>query len=114
MTYYLKSAQRAAIKALKTGDFSEADQIDEYNEGVLLNLFKMLINGQIRAFYTRSKKSMTVWHKSTRDGVLVQESHLWIKDGELIPTYHADINSFKELLTEHGYTLGQIYRVRRN
>lgn len=110
MQFYLKSTQKVAMRALKTGDWSESDKVDAYNQEVLRNLFCMLINGQIKTFYTRSKNHMTIWHLSTRENVLVQESHLWIRDGELLPTYHADINSFEELIKENGYTVGQFYR----
>lgn len=117
MSYYLYSASKAAIKGFRTGDWSESDRINEHNEGVLKDLFEQLVSGKINVFYSKWKskdtrqtgdvwENLTVWHRSTRPGVLVQESHMWIKNGDLIPCSHQNLNSFEDLIKEQGYTLG--------
>ncbi|MBO5551323.1 MAG: hypothetical protein J5966_05130 [Lachnospiraceae bacterium] len=114
--YYLKSAYRASIRGFRTGDFSESDEINRYNREILKKLYDQLVAGDINSFYisyisknSRSDdvwRNMTVWHRSTRPGVLIQESHMWFKNGELIPCSHHNINSFDDLMNEHGFTLG--------
>lgn len=120
MRYYLKSCQRASIKGFRTGDFSEAEAINEHNEEILRGLFNKLVSGEIKLFSCRYKSSntsnndvwenVTAWHRSTRPGVLVQESHMWIRNGEIIPCSHQDLNSFEDLLEHRGYTLGVYYK----
>ena len=121
MSYYLYSGQKAAIKGFRTGDWTESDRIHEHNEGVLRDLFGQLVSGKIKVFYTRYKAkdtrgtgdvwiNQTVWHRSTRPGVLVQESHMWIKNGEILPCSHQDLNSFEDLLEHQGFTTGQHYK----
>ena len=112
---YLYSAQKATIKGFRTGDWSEAERIDKHNEEVLRDLFEKLVNGEINVFFSRYEtkprnedrwESCTAWHRSTRPGVLVQESHMWFKNGECIPCSHQNLNSFEELMDHNGYTLG--------
>lgn len=119
-SYYLYSLQKACIKALKTGDDSEAMALRKHNEKKLKELYLKLLSGKINVFFTKSKckgynpddvwECCTAWHRSTRPGVLIQESHMWFKNGECQPTYHANINSFDDLLRENGYPTGQWYK----
>ena len=120
-SYYLKSPHNATIKGFKTGDRSAAEAIDHENENVLRTLYEKLVSGEIKTFWNKYKsngrkdcpdawESMTVWHRSTRPGVLVQESHMWFKNGEMIPCSHQNINSFEDLLKHRGYTYGVWYK----
>ncbi len=115
--YYLKRTKRAAIRALRTGDTTVSDNIHEHNKAVLKTLYDQLVEGKIDVFYTRYRThdketyAMTVWHRSTRDNVEIQESHLWEPTpNDQVAMYHADINSFDELIDKHGYTTGTYYR----
>ena len=103
MQYILKSGHDAALKALKTGDTSEADAITEYNTGILTNIFNNLISGAAAAYYQRTESHYIILHRSTRDGVLIQASHSWIINGDVIPCSHSDINNFSDLLEKQPF-----------
>ena len=107
MKYYLKSCQRAAIKALKTGDDSEINLIDDHNTTILAILYNKLLTGEISTFYQRTKGHLIIAHRSTRPGILVQVSHNWIIDGKIIPCSHANINSFSDLLDKQPFYYGE-------
>ena len=120
-SYYLKSPCKATRKAFRTGDWTESEAIDKKNEEVLRTMYEKLVNGEIKIFWNKYRsqgrkdcpdvwESATVWHRSTRPGVLIQESHMWFKNGELIPCSHHNINSFEDLMKEHGYTYGVWYK----
>lgn len=106
MRYYLKGVLRASVKGFRTGDFTLAESIDDHNDRILSDMFARLVSGNLVYFKQITKTSITVWHRSTRPGVLVQESHIWKKDGELIPLSHQNINSFKDLQRGCGYITG--------
>lgn len=103
--YYLKSCQRATIKGFHTGDFSEAEAIDNHNKNILATLYNKLLTGEIGAFYQRTKNNshLIIAHRSTRPGVLVQVSHNWIINGEIVPCSHDNINCFSDLLKKHPF-----------
>ena len=112
---YLYSCQKASVRGFRTGDWSVAEAINRHNEEVLRSFFDKLVSGEINVFYSRYKstgrskdvwENCTAWHRSTRPGILVQESHMWFRNGECIPCSHQDINSFDDLMNCHGYTLG--------
>lgn len=107
MKYYLKSCQRAAIKALKTGNDKDIKAIDSHNTSVLAELYNKLLTGEIATFYQKTKNHLIIAHKSTRPGVLIQVSHNWIIDGKVIPCSHANINSFSDLLKEQPFYYGE-------
>lgn len=103
--YYLKSGQKEALHGFKTGDWSKSEAIDNHNENILADLYNKLLTGQISAFYQRTKdnKHLIIAHKSTRPGVIIQVSHNWIINGEIIPCSHDNINSFSDLLKKHPF-----------
>ena len=110
MRYYLKSCQRAAIKALKTGDDTEINKINDHNNNILASLYSRLLDGEIQTFYQRTKNHLIIAHKSTRPGTLIQVSHNWIIDGHIIPCSHENINSFSELLKKQPFYYGEYLR----
>lgn len=103
--YYLKSGQKEALHGFKTGDWSKSEAIDTHNNNILADLYNKLLTGQISAFYQRTKdnKHLIIAHKSTRPGVIIQVSHNWIINGEIIPCSHDNINSFSDLLKKHPF-----------
>ncbi len=110
----LYSCHDACIKALWTGDDREWQELHNHNRNVLLRYFNKLLAGSINIFYTKTREvyrgdewiRITAWHRSTRPGVNVQESHMWLRNGEIIPTYHHDINTFEDLFEHGDYTVG--------
>lgn len=103
MKYFIESGHDAAIKALKHHDFSDLDRIDE-NENIIINvLFARLASNRTPYAYQETENNIILWTRSPRPGVIIQESHLWKKNGELIPVSHANINSPEEMLSHHGY-----------
>lgn len=110
MKYYLKTGYKATLKGFKTGDFTEADNIHQHNNDILTGLYNKLISGEISTFYQRTKDHLIIAHLSTREGVQVQVSHNWIKDGQIIPCSHDNINSPEELIKEHPFYTGEYIR----
>lgn len=105
MRYYLKGVLRASVKGFRTGDFALVESIDNHNDRILSDLFTKLVSGDLAYFKQETKTSLIVWHRSTRPGVLVQESHIWKRNGELIPLSHQNINSLRDL-QGGGYITG--------
>ena len=103
MRYFVKDIMDLAMKAVDTDNWVEFDNAEAEREAMLKNLFDSLVSGKINAFYQRTNHNMIIWHRSTREGVLVQESHACFINGEFIPCYHANINSFDDFLYENGY-----------
>lgn len=110
MQYYLKSCYRASIKALRTGDDSEAEQITQHNNDILLTLYNKLLDGSISTFYQRTPGHLIIAHKSTRPGVLIQVSHNWIINGQIVPCSHDNINNFNDLLDKRPFYTGAYLR----
>ena len=109
MKYYLKSCQKAAIKALKTGNDADINAIEDHNTTILAILYNKLLTGEINTFYqkTKSGNHLIIAHRSTRPGVLIQVSHNWIIDGKITPCSHDNINSFSDLLKKQPFYYGE-------
>lgn len=83
-------------------DAEAAERMQEEHEKPYKALFDALTAGRIDSFdfYGQSGKDGRLWYivaRSTRPGVLVQMSVVWIRaSGEMLPTSHRDINSFAD------------------
>lgn len=110
MKYYLKRIQRAAIKALRTGDDTEAEAIEQHNNDILLTLYNKLLSGEISTFYQKTGGHLIIAHRSTRPGVLIQVSHNWIINGQIVPCSHDNINNFNDLLDKRPFYNGAYLR----
>ena len=60
-------------------------------------LFNRLISGEVSFLYQQINNITIVWHKSPRQNVLIQESHLIIKEDKIVPLYHRNIRNPKEI-----------------
>ncbi len=83
-------------------DAEAAERMQEEHEKPYKALFDALTAGRIDSFdfYGQSGKDGRLWYivaRSTRPGVLVQMSVVWIRaSGEMLPTSHRDLNSFAD------------------
>ena len=83
-------------------DAEAAERMQEEHEKPYKALFDALTAGEIDSFdfYGQSGKDGRLWYivaRSTRPGVLVQMSVVWIRaSGEMFPTSHRDLNSFED------------------
>ena len=107
MRYYLKSGSRETLAALKSGNWQPVEAIEEHNKNILALLYSKLLSGEIKTFYQRTKHNLIIAHRSTRPNVIVQISHLWIHNNELIPSMHTNINSFSDLLKAHDFYVSE-------
>lgn len=105
--YYLKSGSRETLAALKSGNWQPVEAIEEHNKNILATLYNKLLTGEIKTFYQRTKHNLIIAHKSTRPGVIIQISHLWIRNGELIPSMHTNINCFADLIKHHDFYVSE-------
>ena len=66
-------------------------------------LFSLLCMGKINGFFCDTNEfpdksfQRIVWHRSSRDDVLVQKTNLsYYKNGEIIPNYHEEISNLDD------------------
>lgn len=80
----------ATVYGFKTGDFREADGLEELNKMVMREFFAGLVIGAYDAVVIRSGRySAHVFTRSARAGVPVQETAFCLlPSGEWVATYH--------------------------
>lgn len=80
----------------------EADMMEIEKDLPYKELFYALLDGKIDSFDWKSER-FSLWyicHRSTRENIKVQLSIIYMKDGNLIPSSHRNINHWKELKRE--------------
>ena len=106
MKIRLKNLHDAACRSIRSiGKFPDYEKYSMHNDLVMKRLYEELINEKIDIINHIDDTYFNCYHRSPRNGYLVQLSAGFIKNGELIPTYHVNINSFEDLLSE-GYPTG--------
>lgn len=91
------------LKAVwELGDLELADQLTDEQERPYKALYDALVAGKINAFeYYDARRNPASYNRyivarSTRPGVLVQVSTVWMHDGDMLPMMHSDINCFDD------------------
>lgn len=113
MEFKIRNLHDASCKNIRSlGRYKKWDKYYTRNQILMETAYNKLVNEEIDYIVLDDEKQFAVLHRSPRDGVVVQFSHGWIKNGKLIPTYHEDINSFNELSKE-GFSSG-IWRAEKN
>ena len=75
----------------------EADRLREEHTAPFRKMYEELITGKIDSFDFMLNETWYIAARSTRPGVLVQVSVIWLKDGEIIPISHKNVNNFHDL-----------------
>lgn len=87
-------------------DAEAAERMQEEHERPYKALFQALTDGRIDSFdfcgqESRNGRNWYIAARSTRPGVLVQMSVVWMReDGEMLPMSHRNINSFDDFRPE--------------
>lgn len=110
MEVRIKNLHDAAVRNLRSmGRYQKFEEYNDKNHAIMNRLFNDLCEGKISYIHLKNDTMFRCYHRSTRDGVKVQLSCGFYKDGELIPTNHVNINSFYDF-TKEGFSSG-IYEV---
>lgn len=106
MRIYIPAAQRAAIMALRRGsaeDIARADEIHEAAQEAARRLYKAITTGEAAEAHQRSGHLLTIYHRSTRPGVILQASTFYrSRAGEWEPSSHHDINRPEDIELHPG------------
>lgn len=103
-----------SVKFFQTFGSDEADLIElvlKDSEKCLSRDFKffydLLVSEKVDYFYfTLSCRVTHLFTRSTRPGVLVQDtSFVYLKNGDLAPSSHKDVYSFKDIETHDNITI---------
>ena len=106
MKYYIKSYPdifAANNEAQQDKLLKRCDDITAKHTQIFTTLINRLEAGEISFFYQESKNNIVLWTRSPRAGVNWQESHIQKDSGQLIPVYHANLNTVKDIINEAGY-----------
>jgi hypothetical protein len=104
MKYFIESLKEITIQAFNDEiPWEEVEAKEAEQEAELKKFYDALVSGRINYFYQKTKHHLIAWHKSTRENVLIQESHAVFLNGEFTPIRHANINSFAEMIKENGF-----------
>ena len=113
MEFKIRNLSDASVKNIRSiGKYKKWEKYHNRNLILMKNAYNKLVTGEVDWVYLVSDEKFACLHRSVRDGVLVQFSHGWIRNGKLIPTYHDDINSFEDLQNE-GFSSG-IWQAQKN
>ena len=106
MDFKIKNLSDAAAKNIRSiGKYKNYDKYKKRNHILMEDVYNTLIFNEIDYIVHDDGKFFHCIHRSNRDDVLVQHSHGVYKNGELLATYHDNINSFDDLKNK-GYTSG--------
>lgn len=106
MMVRLKNLHDAACRNIRSlGKFSDYEKYSDRNDAIMTRLFNELVEKKIDGIRYVDDTYFKYYHRSTREGVLVQYSEGFYKKGKLYPCCHANLNSPKDLLKE-GYPTG--------
>ena len=102
--YFIESLEEITIKAFNDEiPWEEVEAKEAEQEAEIQKFYDALVNGEIHCFYQKNKYHFIIWHKSTRENVLIQESHAVFLNGEFTPIRHANINNFAEMIKANGF-----------
>lgn len=106
MKIRFKNLQDAACRNIRSlGNYPDYEKYSERNDLLMKRLYEDLISRKIDAINYLDDTYFKCYHRSTREGVLVQLSIGYWSNGELIPCCHINICCFEDLLKE-GYPSG--------
>lgn len=108
MQFKIKDLCLASRRAF-SGNYKQLDKYTMHNDSIMKKLFNDTLSGQIKGFYLVSDTNFKAYHKSTKKPGNIQLSSGYYKDGELIPCYDVQLDSFAALNNE-GYPAG-IYKI---
>lgn len=100
----IKNLELASYRCFN-GSTKQFDKFNERNEIKLKKLFNDTKSGAIKGFYLVSNKEFKAYHKSPKEPGKIQLSVGFYKNGELIPTYDVQMETFNDL-TREGYNAG--------
>lgn len=104
MTFRIKNLEIASYRCFN-GSTKQFDKYDARNEAMIRRLFNDTQNGIIKGFYLVSDKEFKAYHRSTKENGKIQLSVGHYENGELIPYYDVQLETFKDLVRE-GYDAG--------
>ena len=108
----MKNLHDAACRNIRSlGKYKPYEKYSDRNDLIMRKLFNDLVDGKIDTINHVDDTFFKCYHRSTREGHLVQLSAGFYRNGELIPDYHVNIDSFEDLLRE-GYPSG-IWEIRK-
>ncbi len=111
-TVRLKNLHDAACRNIRSiGKYKPYEKFSDRNNLIMERFLKELIDGHIDVITLKDDEQFYAIHRSPREGVLAQLSVGRWKDGNVDPSYHVNINSFKDLRSE-GYPTG-IWEIRK-
>ena len=103
MTKIKKATQKQMIAAMKSGDFSEVDKIDDIARRQAANVFLAVASGDVPLIWydmppVRCQSGAVSFlryalHRSTKNPGFLQLSCMEIKDGRMIPTSDRQYNT---------------------
>lgn len=106
MEVRLKNLHDAACRNIRSiGKYKPYEKYNDRNNSIMKRLLLELIEGKIDSVTLKDSEKFECLHRSSREGVLVQLSVGWWRNGKLSPSYHVNINSFEDLSRE-GYPTG--------
>lgn len=101
----IKDLHDAAIRSLKNDKYTRYDRDHARNAAKMERLFRETQNGTIKGFYLVSDKDFKAYHRSPKESGKIQLSSGFYKNGELIPCYDCQFETFRDMERE-GYTSG--------
>jgi hypothetical protein len=113
MEVRLKNLHDAACRNIRCiGKYKPYEKYSDRNDLIMKRLLNELIAGEIDIISLKDSERFECLTRSPREGVLVQLSVGWWKDGNVDPSYHVNINSFEDLSRE-GFPSGIWEIIRR-
>lgn len=100
----IKNLEIASFRCFN-GSFKQFEKYNDRNEIQLKKLFNDTKAGAIKGFYLVSNKEFKAYHRSPKEPGKIQLSVGFYKNGELIPTYDVQMETFDDLVKE-GYDAG--------
>lgn len=104
-----KAPHDMRIKAIKSGDFTEVDRLDDAAEQVWSGLFSDIMTGKRSILYYDGQEVSRpeyrsfmryALHRSTKKDGFLQLSVMQYRNGEMIPTSDRQYNSVKDFLLD--------------
>lgn len=87
------------------GSYKQFEKYEARNNIMIKKLFEDTKNGTIKGFYLVSNTQFRAYHRSTKEPGKIQLSAGHYIEGELIPCYDVQLESFQDL-TREGYEAG--------
>lgn len=103
--FKIKNLEIASYRCFN-GSTKQFDKYDAHNTAIMKKLFDDTKSGAIKGFYLVSDKHLKAYHRSPKEAGKIQLSVGFYKDGDLIPTYDVQMETFNDL-TREGYDPGR-------